>query len=91
MPLTISLVGEGARKGFVGFNMGFLELTMGMGMIVQTMISGVITGYWGVQATYVFSLICLIISLLIILFRNHENDQKAVEIIHLTEAPNVYK
>jgi MFS family permease len=85
MPLTIALVGEYARKGFVGFNMGFLELAMGMGMILQTMISGVFTGYWGVQATYMFSLICLIITLFIIFFTIHESNKNALEAVHLTD------
>lgn len=79
MPLTIALVGDYARKGFVGFNMGFLELTMGMGMITQTMLSGVFAGYWGVQATYLFSLICLVITLFIIFFTIHENKKSALE------------
>jgi MFS family permease len=82
MPLTIALVGECARKGFIGFNMGFLELSMGMGMIVQTMISGVLTSYWGVQATYVFAFICLIITAFITVFTIHENKTMHIETIH---------
>lgn len=50
--MTITLVAELISPAYIGFGMGFLEFCMGIGMIMQTTLSGVIGEALGVNFTF---------------------------------------
>lgn len=50
--MTITLVAELINPAYIGFGMGFLEFCMGIGMIIQTSLSGLIGETFGVNFTF---------------------------------------
>lgn len=62
-PLSITLVADFASPKYRGFGMGFLELVMGMGMIIQTAISGILGELAGVHMTFFFTFLVMLIAL----------------------------
>ncbi|MEW6623828.1 MAG: MFS transporter [Bacillota bacterium] len=59
-PLSLAYVADYSSPSNRGFGMGFLEFIMGIGMITQTAISGIIGDLGGVQLTYVFTFLVLL-------------------------------
>lgn len=60
-PLLIAIVADTASPGFSGFDMGAIEFSGSIGMVIQTALSGVLGQYGGVRMTYAFTLfVCLI-------------------------------
>lgn len=50
--MTITLIADLINPAYIGFGMGFLEFCMGIGMIMQTTLSGVIGEALGVNFTF---------------------------------------
>ncbi len=64
-PLLVTLVADTVSSSFEGLGTGFLEFIMGIGMIVQTALSGILGQVRGVQSTYLFTFIVTIVSLVV--------------------------
>ncbi|WP_227764805.1 MFS transporter [Zhaonella formicivorans] len=70
-PLTVALIADSASPSYRGFDMGFMELTAALGMIIQTALAGILGQLGGVQITYLFALVvCLIAIVITALFVN---------------------
>lgn len=74
-PLCITLIADYTTSETHGFGMGALEFTMGIGMISQTAISGVLGEMGGVNFTYLFTFIVMIIALFVTLKHIKEPSQ----------------
>lgn len=62
-PLSITLIADFASPEYRGFGMGFLELVMGIGMITQTAISGILGELAGVHMTFFFTFLVMLAAL----------------------------
>ena len=71
-PLSITLVSNQASPAYRGFAIGFLEFCMGIGMITQTALSGIIGEAGGVQSTYLFTFAVIMVAIPIALFFIHD-------------------
>jgi MFS family permease len=58
--ITITLIAELINPAYIGFGMGFLEFCMGIGMIMQTTLSGIIGELLGTNFTYLLVFISAI-------------------------------
>jgi MFS family permease len=76
-PISITLVADLIHSEYRGFGMGFLELIMGIGMISQTAISGILGEFGGVQLTFLSTMIAMLVAVLISLFFIHEPKVKS--------------
>ncbi len=61
-PLSLTLIADNTSLGTHGFGMGALEFTMGIGMIIQTALSGILGDFGGVRFTYLFTFIVTVIA-----------------------------
>jgi len=52
--ITLTLIADLVSPSCLGFGMGFLEFSMGIGMILQTTLSGLIGEWLGINYTYLF-------------------------------------
>ena len=61
-PLSLTLIADNTSLKTHGFGMGALEFTMGIGMIIQTALSGILGDFGGVRFTYLFTFIVTVIA-----------------------------
>ncbi len=61
--MTITLIAELINPAYIGFGMGFLEFCMGIGMIMQTTLSGIIGEALGVNFTFLLVFIAALAAL----------------------------
>ncbi len=52
--ISITLIADLINPACLGFGMGFLEFSMGLGMIIQNTLSGIIGEWLGINYTYLF-------------------------------------
>ncbi len=64
--IVITLVADLVNPSFLGFGMGFLEFCMGIGMIIQTTLSGITGEALGINYTFLFVFITSVITFIII-------------------------
>ena len=67
-PLCITLVADLTSPQYRGFGMGFLEFIMGIGMILQTAMSGILGELGGVHMTFLFTFFVIVITIPISIF-----------------------
>jgi len=60
--ISITLIADLVDPSCVGFGMGFLEFSMGLGMIVQNTLSGIIGEWLGINYTYLFVFISALVA-----------------------------
>ena len=66
--ITITLVADLISPACLGFGMGFLEFSMGIGMILQTTLSGIIGEAMGINYTYLFVFVVAAVAFIAVLF-----------------------
>jgi MFS family permease len=62
-PVGAILIPDLGSEDYHGFNMGCFEFGMGIGMIFQTAISGVLGEMGGANLTYLFAFITFVIAI----------------------------
>jgi DHA1 family multidrug resistance protein-like MFS transporter len=62
-PLSITMVADYASPAYLGFVMGFMEFIMGIGMIIQTALAGILGDLGGAHLTYLFTFIVTAIAI----------------------------
>ncbi|KUO48986.1 MAG: hypothetical protein APF76_10160 [Desulfitibacter sp. BRH_c19] len=67
-PLCITLVADFTSPAYRGVGMGFLEFIMGIGMISQTAISGILGEIGGVHMTFLFTFFVIVMTIPIVVF-----------------------
>lgn len=76
-PLSVTLIADLSSAKAHGFSMGALEFSMGIGMILQTALSGLLGDLGGVRFTYLFTFIVTLIAIpltLIFIFEPEKNS-----------------
>ncbi|MBA7674555.1 hypothetical protein ES703_82771 [subsurface metagenome] len=71
-PLCITFIADYASPSFHGFDMGFMEFIMGIGMITQTTLSGIMGEVGGAQRTYLFTFAVTLVALAVSIFLIHD-------------------
>ncbi len=78
--ITITLIADLVNPACVGFGMGILEFSMGLGMIIQNTLSGIIGEWLGVNFTYLFVFIAATAAFIaIIIFLRTEQNYQTVK------------
>jgi MFS family permease len=75
-PSCLTLIANKVSHDYYGFSMGFMEFCMGIGMMIQTALSGIIGEFGGIKFTYFFTFILTIVSIFITIIFIHDIRQK---------------
>ncbi len=71
-PSCLTLIANKISHDYYGLGMGFMEFCMGIGMMIQTALSGIIGEFGGIKFTYFFTFILTIISIFITIIYIHD-------------------
>lgn len=74
--IVITLIADLINPACLGFGMGFLEFCMGIGMIMQTTLSGIIGEALGINYTFLFVFIATVITFIIVSVYLHLPDHQ---------------
>nr|WP_255361571.1 MFS transporter [Candidatus Frackibacter sp. WG12] len=75
LPVNITLISDSASEAYRGFSLGFSEFCMGIGMIIQTALSGILGELGGANYTYLFTFIVTLIAIPIALIFIQETEK----------------